>query len=183
MRRQPFYAKALNVLNIEANCGGWPAANRVADLFQPKPENVDAVLRHKDMTGGKSLGNIVFMQKDPEGGTDRGVWTSDEQLEGGAELLRQALESNTLRIADNFVSRDAKAFLTKLRVQLLNFREEIGEAKDPIFGKPKRKLTGKSGGRQDDIVVTIMLSLFWWKVLRRIGSFRNYCRKQGIPLY
>jgi hypothetical protein len=171
------------LVGIEANFGGWPAANRIADLFQPSPGNFDALMRHKQLTNGKSLEPVYFMSKDPKGSKDRGLFTSNEQLEGGARLLRDVLEAGQLRIASKFVSKNQDQFLAKLKKQLQNFREEIKEPADPIHGEPKRKLTGKSGGKQDDIVVTLMLMLFWFNVIKRTEAFRNYCKSRGIPVY
>jgi len=182
IREQSFYRDSLAWVELEANYGGWQNADRIADLFQPKPKNVEALLRQRNLTNGRSLGSFYFMQKDPLGGSDRGVWTSDQQKDGGAELLREALSNGHVRIASSFVSSDEKGFLTKLKNQMANFREEIKESQDPIFGKFKRKLTGKSGGRQDDIMVTISLMMFWYRVVRTLPEFKNFCRGAGIPL-
>lgn len=183
MRRQPLYSKSVISVDIEANTGAWQNANRIADLFRPSPRNVDAMFKHKRLTNGASLEPLFFVQKDPKGGNDRGVWTGPEQLDGGTQLLRDALESGKFCIADNFVSRDSRGFLDKFKKQLQHFREEITEPADPIHGKVKRKFTGKSGGKQDDVVVTIMLVMFWFRFMQSRPTYQEYCKARGIPIY
>lgn len=180
------YSKALFCIGIEANYGGWQNAGRIADVIQPQSGHTTAAIRHTALVGGQKLGNVYLMHHDPKAGSTPGIWTSDEQKIGGAEALRQTLMTNSLCIASEFTTQQSpdglRKFKTKLLDQITNFRQVKAEQTDSVFQKPKWKLSGKGGGRKDDLCVALQLLLYWRIVHLGNAEFRQMCLKQGIEL-
>jgi hypothetical protein len=90
----------------------------------------------------------------------------------------QFLMSNTLRhrcllFAQNIYTvsrkRNSDMILAMLRDQFERYHEERKEAKD-VFGRDRVTLTGKSGDKQDDLLIATLQCLYWARAIVRDPS-------------
>lgn len=185
LRRIQKYRTGLLCVAIESNYGGWQNAARIADVIQPHPAHVLAQSKHRALVNGVDLGPRYLLCRDPQHGSDRGVWTGPEQKEGGAELLRQVLLNNSLAISADFFTQNAagiEGFKRTFVDQLSNFRDIPRPLKDPVFQDPKHKLTGKIGGKKDDLCVACQLNLYWRIITLGNVRFQQMCAGMGIEI-
>jgi hypothetical protein len=186
LRRFQAYSDALICFAVEANYGGSNTASRVHELLMPNPRNVEEVMRHVQLCDGQSLGPIMAIHHDSKHQSrDPGVFTAEMQKRAGADQLGRLLTEQALFIAQDFVTQDpggVAAFKAKFVDQLLSFRDNISEVTDPVFQTPKSSLSGKAGGKRDDLCVATQLCEFWRLRMLGVPSFRTECEKRGIPL-
>ena len=183
-RRTNIYANALFVVAIEANYGGFVASTRVANLIQPGPGDHQgrAYLKSLLPDGMSDLGRMWIISKGPKHESDPGVWTNAECKVAGARNLEKSLICNNLRLAADFISTDKQAFCQKIFSQLSFFRKEQKALKDPVWQEPKYKYHGKAAGRNDDVVICLILGIYWPDNIKFDASFREYCSNLGIAL-
>lgn len=96
---------------------------------------------------------------------------TDELKERMRTSLNIMLRGNVVRLANDFVSsKQEDEARSEIVVQLRNFRfEDIPAAKN-TFRPPKRKMTGKSAGKNDDLCIVMMMCAFWCSVHAHEGD-------------
>lgn len=133
------------ILIVENNFGGPVLASRIAHIcsdFSP----------------------LSAMTRDTNSKLKRaGVTTTGPVKERMRVELQRLLRSNTIRFAKEFFGLEAgtRDMLTdQLRKYHFQVIEKKGEGGDPTK-KPKIVLTGKGGGSNDDLAMTVQLLCFW----------------------
>jgi hypothetical protein len=80
------------------------------------------------------------------------------------------LSQGTLRFdQDCFTTtreKDIQSMKDILQDQMLRFHWEHKKAND-VYGKPRYALTGKVGEKQDDLLITVAMFLYWAQVIFR----------------
>lgn len=113
----------------------------------------------------------LHVWRDPK--TQRyGVWKKQGTDEQYRFSTSNALFHDQIRIdEDAFTnSMDIKGkmpvdkMIYTLRNQLERYRYVRKEAADPMFGVEKVRLSGKSGGENDDLVMTFMMAITWGQI-------------------
>lgn len=91
-----------------------------------------------------------------------GTVLSDELKERMRTSLNIMLRANVVRMARDFVSsKHPDEARSEIVGQLRNFRfEDIPAAKN-TFRPAKRKMTGKSAGKNDDLCIVMMMCAFY----------------------
>ena len=90
--------------------------------------------------------------------------------------LREALTTKRIVLAKEFFSSTGIAEAKQQLESEMRFFSVITEAPKTPFGKTKRTYTGKSAGRNDDIVITLQLALAGARVFYesdRYAQFRH----------
>lgn len=119
---------------------------------------------------------------DPMGEKRYGVFTSKEVKIVASQKFSEALVDSRVRFASDFIKpfdSEIEAVQGQLCEQLGSFRDEIEPAKDPIFGKSKRTLTGKSAGRPDDLAQGVQLLAYWITEIIKSSHFRRMQQLHG----
>lgn len=128
---------------VEANFGGSVGASRIANIMGDYPPV-------RIMTGDKTN----FKRA--------GVTTTDVVKERARYDVQRLLRLDLIRMSEPFVgSRSAQDLLVK---QLRGFKLQHVQPEAGKLGIPKRaklKLSGKGFGVNDDLVMSLMLAVFW----------------------
>lgn len=103
---------------------------------------------------------IHFESHDPKGFGRVGIITTQERKELGVAHVQRSLVANTLCYADPFISLNGTKVKAELEQQMRRYRMEK-RIKDDIFQKPKFTMTGKGSGERDDMIMCLMLALYW----------------------
>jgi hypothetical protein len=140
VRSHAVFANVVIVTIIERNFGGSVMASRIANIvsvYQPI----------KILTADTSTHRRV------------GVVTTDVVKERSRVDLQKMLRLETLKFTSDrdFLSGNA-AMLTDIRQQLISFKYVYNQRANGIV---KASLTGKSFGKNDDMVMALMLLVFW----------------------
>jgi hypothetical protein len=159
IRENPAYQKAAIFVYTEANMM-WHLANRIEktfdrDEFQP----------------------IFFESRDSKKKGRAGVWTSPHTKILMYETMKNALTSNSLFYAKDFISKDTQKQKDAFEREVHNFQLEHDEPSMP-WGITKIHPTGKSRGK-DDLCIVIQLALYWSELRRAEPSFVEYLRSKG----
>ena len=130
---------------IEVNFGGWVYGSRIAAIVE--------------VECGGFCSHITL---DSSGKMRPGIVAKSETKERMRVELQRLLRNDTFFVDTEFVSTKGRAeMLGELEAQLRQYRYEIRTPLDPAFGRVRQALTGKIGGKQDDLcIVTQMLALF-----------------------
>tara|TARA_Y100000389_G_C17308512_1_gene436718 strand:- start:150 stop:575 length:426 start_codon:yes stop_codon:yes gene_type:complete len=109
-----------------------------------------------------------------QGGTI-GLLTTHGRKEQYMLLVREALRMGTISLHDDFFSltlgtRDAR---TRLTEELENF-SVVTEPSKTLFGQTRRTFTGKLGGKQDDVVLALQMSLYGAKAFWTDHKYQQY---------
>ena len=100
-----------------------------------------------------------------------GVVLTDELKEKMRNSLNIMLRANVVRLARDFVSsKHADEARSEIIGQLRNFRFEDVPAGKNTFRPAKRKMTGKSAGKNDDLCIVMMMTSFWCGVHQHEGD-------------
>jgi hypothetical protein len=182
LRQVPKYATAVIMVGIEQNYGGAPVANRTASILKPNKKDTALSQYQQNLTGGRSLGTLyIYNKSEIDSHLEAGVWTGHEQKVGGAESLLETMRRGALRFAEDFVCQtDPGQMKRKFCNQLANFRKISKPLLHPEYQEPTIVLTGKAGGKQDDIVVCVQLNKYWREVVQRLWKFKQLCLALGL---
>ncbi len=125
---------------IEQNYGGWVGASRVASIC-----NASQPIRH--LSGDSTGKNRV------------GVVTSSDTKEGMRFALQQFLRSERVHFETSFASKTV-GMREEICSQLKAYRfVDKGREEDLLVRR--RGLSGKHGGKQDDLCIALQLLAFW----------------------
>lgn len=102
-----------------------------------------------------------------------GVTTGEDQKASGVNHLQRVLRDGSLYYAHSsqMISMRPHNSPKVLIKQMYDHRYEYEEAKDPRFGKPKVRTTGKGRGNKDDRVMCLTLLLHWSDLALRIPGW------------
>ncbi len=98
-----------------------------------------------------------------------GMLTTQSIKHAACELLNYMLREDRVGLAPDLVSRDAAAARTKLRDQLEVFSYQFKTA-ESVFQQDRCALSGKIGGMRDDVVMALMLGLYFSQLDRHQGN-------------
>ncbi|MBE35330.1 MAG: hypothetical protein CMI16_07225 [Opitutaceae bacterium] len=112
-----------------------------------------------------ALNDVVVMHEDVH--NRPGIRTTHDTKEIMHGLLRDCLANDGLRTSRDLVASDGKAetHLKELETQMGSYAI-IVEPGSTSFAKARRTYSGKSGGSQDDLIISLQLcflarSVFW----------------------
>lgn len=107
-------------------------------------------------------GPLRIESSDRSGRQRPGVITTENNKQGFVHCLRHPLMLGHLRHAEYAVSQDIQAARTVLHDQIRHFRRNVKEAANPEYGQAARvAYTGKTHTRKDDLVLALMMAMFW----------------------
>jgi hypothetical protein len=126
----------------------------------------------------------LYIERQQPGDNERvGVWTGPYEKESYAFLLREVIEEDTIFFASEMIGRDPQKQKDLLLTQLRKFHMEKRPPNDPAFGKFKYAFTGKTGGgSKDDLVLALMIAMYWGRRRREHKEFKRLCEEQGYRL-
>lgn len=143
LEKKPMFRHSLKVFIIERNYG-------------LEAENMASMLRRRGVL------NYLIMKEHEGDDAKDGFWTSDTMKPLAVERMRDKLVDGTLHLIDDCQLtcttansiRDIKELLYD---QMKNYAIIL---KDNEIDKPRVKLSGKGAGK-DDLVITVMLNIYW----------------------
>jgi hypothetical protein len=93
--------------------------------------------------------------------------TNDYQIEVESALMKRSVffEATLFTVSKRFL-KENEDIRVELQEELQLYHWETEMAKDN-FGRDRIVLTGKIGGRQDDLYMAFAMAIFWGKVIER----------------
>jgi hypothetical protein len=165
LRSNEIYRKAHFLIFIEANMS-YISADCVANWCR-RPE----------------FGPVTIEARDNSPRGRVGVWTGPWEKESYSMMLREIIESGRLFMAHEFICSNFEEHLKTLLLQFSAFRMERQEPMDAAFGKYRWAFTGKtSGGTKDDMVLALMIAVYWGRLKREDFTFMQWAHSMGIRL-
>lgn len=120
---------------------------------------------------------------DPKGDGRYGIWTTEENKDLYVESLRTLLMKNQLHIGERPFTRTPGKNFNNLKAEAV---EELGryqkvqkELKDPVWGRPDYRWSGKQGGN-DDLAIAIQICTRVIKMLNENPVWRAEMRNGGF---
>jgi hypothetical protein len=98
-----------------------------------------------------------------------GMLTTQSIKHAACELLNFMLREDRVGVAPDLVSRDAAAARAKLRDQLEIFSYQWKSA-ETVFQQDRCALSGKIGGMRDDVVMALLLGVYFSQLDRHQGN-------------
>lgn len=116
-----------------------------------------------------------------------GVPTTEVTKHAYVDILLKTLSDDRLRVAREFVwspepqedPKDPERILKQLHGQLRAFRKNVKMPVDHAMGNPKVVLSGKSATKKDDILLALMIVVYYSELTRQSPEFRARCIKNG----
>jgi hypothetical protein len=131
----------------------------------------------------KQFTNMIIDSKDS---TDRGrvgVWTGAYEKEAYSYMLRDQIKEMNLFFSSYLFGKEIEKAKREFMSQLRTFRLERQDPSDPSFGKYKYSFTGKTkGGNKDDMVLAVMMAIYWGTRKRENPQFITWAKQYGIRL-
>ena len=124
----------------------------------------------------RGMPNVFIFSENPDDireGVRKTAQNTDDYQRVVNDVLRRRqcfFDKNlfTTSKAHERINGDCKTIKEELRLQLERYHWEVAEAKD-AFGKRRITLTGKMGGAQDDLYVSLAMLFYWARVHERRG--------------
>lgn len=118
-------------------------------------------MHHQMYISQHRLANVIIMHEDTQ---DRaGLRTTHDSKRTMVVQLNEAIRNSNIHFFKRMVSingkRDAAAMKRELINQIANFKRVVEPPTKP-HQEPKERYTGKSGGGRDDLVMSLMQSLY-----------------------
>lgn len=136
---------------------------REAKLIFIPENNLGLEAAHLDTMVHRIPGVQTYWQKDKPGVHKDGNATRGYQF-----LLTSCLSENTLLIDEDCFTvtreRTVQDMLDVLQDQMLRYHWEKKKATD-VFGNDRYTLTGKVGNKQDDLLITLEMALYWGRAI------------------
>jgi hypothetical protein len=111
-----------------------------------------------------------------------GVFTDHDVKMRYAFNLNELLLSRRIVLEEKVVGADSAKSIKTLMKQLTDFSEKQVESTNPGFGTRKVTMTGKEGGKMDDICMSLQIGLYWASLLEAREDFVHYCQRLGFSL-
>jgi hypothetical protein len=165
LRSIPKYKDAVIMVSIERNYGGGFVVDTVKKI----------VCQQQFMP-------IEIMSYDKSNSDKEGVWLDQPVKEAMSGMLQRSVADGLLCFAVHFVTtrKNFTEIQTEIREQMANYREELLRPKDLAVGITKKWLTGKTGsGRKDDLLIVVMLALYFANMKRMESTFRAKAQRFG----
>ena len=140
----PFLRTSKYVIIIERNFGGSILASRIFNIC---------------LTVNPKVHSLKALSQERIGNRRVGVCTTHMVKERSRIDLQRLLQTNNVRFLNNFKSRSTTT-RDDICDQLRQYKYEIKPPRDE-FGSYKTKLTGKAGGKNDDLAICLNLLAFW----------------------
>jgi len=104
-----------------------------------------------------------------------GLLTTHARKEEYTLLLREALRIGKISFHEQFtsVSLGSQAAKVRLKDELLNF-SIVTQPPTTMFGKVRKTFTGKLGGKQDDLVLALQMSIYGSKMFWQEKKYATY---------
>lgn len=103
--------------------------------------------------------------------------TSDYQIRVEDMLIKK-----DIRISRRFFTvskgQTAESIITEVQNQLERYHWEVETVGDPAKGNVKTIMTGKMGGSQDDLYITLAMLCYWSKKIRNDGDTSNSTKRR-----
>lgn len=116
------------------------------------------------------LGKVIVTNFDRQG--KGGVPTGKDQKPAYTYAIRELLTYKRLRICTKTVGKNFEQNVEKLYSQLGAWHKVISEPANPGFQDARISYTGKKDGENDDILIGLMLSVYYGDL-----QFRNECMR------
>ncbi len=122
--------------------------------------------------------SIRIVSRDSKGLNRPGVITGENEKRHYTDTINEALSSEALVYAHDFISDDTKMNQAKLEEQLHLFRRVVKVSTDDNqFAKPKITY---SGCGHDDMVMALGIVLFFSRLTRQSAEYTKEAREQGF---
>ena len=162
IRNNPAYQYAIIVFYVEANMS-WIEVDRmriVADRATIRP--------------------IYFAAHNTK---DRlGVVTDEHTKIAYVDTLKRLLCDDRIGYASEFISADAKESQAELERQLRAFRRAVHQPGNVESQKARVYLTGKGSSRKDDLLLSLMMALYFSFLTREDPNFTNMCKNFNMSV-
>ncbi len=132
------------------------------------------------LTRFNDYGPVLRMIGNPSCGP--GVHTGNKEKIRYCYILNEVMNDKRLFFAENLVGTNPSETLKKLKSQLEAHEIDIKESTDPTKEAIIR-ITGKKGGKIDDLATTIQMLIFWTDTQCRKIDFRQYLVANSHRLY
>jgi hypothetical protein len=165
MRSIPKYKDAVIMCSVERNYGGGFVVDTVKKI----------VCQQEFMP-------VEMMSYDKSNSNKEGVWLDQPVKEAMSGMLQRSVADGQLCFAQYFVTtrKEAVEVQNEIREQMANYREELLRPKDVAVGVTKKWLTGKTGGgKKDDLLIVVMLALYFANMKRMEPNFREKAQRFG----
>ena len=139
-----FLQRATYVFIIERNFGGSILASRIFNIC---------------LTVTPKVQSMLALSQERIGSRKVGVCTSHMVKERARIDLQRLLQTDKIKFTREFKSRSTSS-RDDICNQLRQYRYEVKPPKDE-FGSFKTRLTGKAGGKNDDMAICVNLLAFW----------------------
>lgn len=130
----------------------WHTLRDPLSSYQPFPSTI-----FMDSAGSRTAAGTI--PGVTVGGNDkkRFVDTFCDMLDAGRVVL---MDPQQFFVTNINGPSSYEQIISETRNQLLSFSREVKPPTDPVHGKVHVEYSGKSGGRQDDLVMTILLGAY-----------------------
>ncbi len=111
-----------------------------------------------------------------------GIWMTQPVKEKLVGTMKRSVADGQFTFAKEFITLRKKPEDIRREVcdQLSNFRQELIQPLDKATGIAKAVYTGKTnGGRKDDLLITIMIALYYGGLKRMEEKFLNVAAQRG----
>lgn len=104
-----------------------------------------------------------------------GLLTTNSSKEVMCVALQQLLSSNHLHISASMLctTMAPSEGVTQLLDEIRAYMIYVDPPKS-LFGKPRRTYTGKSGGQQDDLIITLQLAVLTMQIFSRSEKYASF---------
>ena len=177
LRSQDRFRNAVMILMVEGNMN-WFTPGEINELFVAW-----------DMYVLNARHNVFLysydQHKTPLGKKIHdGTFTDHAMKQNSMNMVRVMMQSDLIHLDAKIVSLDAEANKAKLFQQLGAFHLETRDPTDHVTQQVRTYLTGKdkSGSQKDDLVMTLMMGVFWARQSQNNEMVNLFVRSRGQEL-
>ena len=163
LRTNAHYQRSVLVLIVEANMSNIEVDRVLGVAQRPEFEPVYVVRRVRRAS--------TYLP---------GVTTTEANKRAYVSRLENLLGDGQLRVARELVSAAPDRHLQTLGNQLRMFRRVVKPQRTPEFATARSALTGKGLGQKDDLIMALMMSLYFGFYTRRTERFQAFCRQNNV---
>lgn len=157
LRNSHAFRASLITLFVEANMS-WIEADRVKKLAS------DPLLQPLYMPAFNSK-NLP------------GVITTEHNKIAYVDTLRRLLEDESIGFATEMISARPLELKKQLMEQMRMFRRVVQKPRNEEAQSSRVFMTGKGNNRKDDLLLALMMAVYFSRVARNDDKFRVYCEK------
>lgn len=162
IRSDPRYKSSVIVLYVESNMS-YIETDRVVRIAQQL-----------------TLQPMYITSHDSSGKNRPGVITTEQNKIAYCDTLKRLLTDHRIRYCDRMIGSDTLSCLHQLEEQMRQFRRAVKEPlQNPEFTNVRVSFTGKGYNKKDDLVMTLMMALYFSFGTRDEPQFTRLCQKNG----